>query len=102
MGGMFCTRWVAGALAGLAALGLGGCVTKPKWEPLPTKVSTQVFDEHGWPTDGTLEAQRYRILGLGPRPVDDPLARLQDPEQQGRQKRAHRPKWVTVSCESVF
>ncbi len=69
-----------------------GCVTEPKWEPVPPKVTTKVYDEQGQETDGRYQPYRYQILGLDRRAPMDPLteARLdedassQDPQEKDR------------------
>ncbi|MHC5069113.1 MAG: type II secretion system protein GspD [Planctomycetota bacterium] len=62
-----------------------GCATQPKWEPVPAKVTTKVYDERGQETDGSQRAERYRILGLGPQPAVDPLSQVQDPTKKPAQ-----------------
>jgi len=87
---MLATVWTYGLIAVLVVT--PGCVTKPKWEPVPPKVKTKVYDEQGRETDGRRGADRYQILGLGRRESADPLSQVptdqeassQDPQKKDR------------------
>ena len=38
-----------------------GCVTESKWEPVPAKVTTKVYDQRGQETDGSYQAEKDEL-----------------------------------------
>ncbi len=78
----------------LATVLIPGCVTRPKWEPMlpkrsTTKVTSQVYDEHGQQTHGSYRPLHYQILGLGPETGTDLFP---DPANNNQEKKPGGPQ----------